>query len=553
MRVARSLLKLPAALGLIVALGFGFFDGADQVWLLMLAVSGVLLALLLWPRRAPGQPVFSRTVQRLATLLLIGFILTSAQLVRQQVVLAPALAARSELVDGAQLVADPRRRNELLQTRRGAIYDNTGQMLAGSEAAGDGYARRTYLSVEAAPLIGYYSPLVYGSNGLEDRYDDILSGRAGGGGWATVQRQVLHRPPEGYDLHLTINQGLQRVAAEALGDRSGAIVALNPKTGAVLAMVSNPHVDPRPLVFDPAAANWDTESNRIVRAWQNIAVDAGNPLLPRATQGLYAPGSIFKTITAAAILDAGLATPESRFEDRGELRVDSHVIRELNRPNPPKNEYTLAEAFRFSLNVVFAQLALKLGPERLADYSQRFGFDTEIPFDLRVARSQVANSPEFLERKTGLADTGYGQGELLVSPLHMALVAATIANDGRMMQPHLVSSITTRDGRVLQRWRPAVWRTPINEATARTMRTLMVQTVEQGQGSPARIPGVQIGGKTGTAEIGVGTLTHAWFIAFGPEPDPQIALAVVVEEGGGGGRVAAPIAKRVLEYALQRR
>jgi peptidoglycan glycosyltransferase len=290
-----------------------------------------------------------------------------------------------------------------------------------------------------------------------------------------------------------------------------------------------------------------------VRAWQNLMVDAGNPQLPRATQGLYPPGSIFKTITAAAALDAGQATPETRYEDRGELKVDSHIIRELNRPNPPKNEYTLAEAFRFSLNVVFAQVALKLGPERLDDYAKRFGFDTDIPFDLRVARSQVANGPEFLQRKTGLADTGYGQGELLVSPLHMALVAATIANDGRMMQPYLVSSVTTRDGRVLQQWKPTIWRTPIGEAAARATRSMMVQSVEQGQGNPARIPGVQIGGKTGTAEIGVGTLTHAWFIAFGPEPEPQVAIAVVVEEGGGGARVAAPIAKRVLEYALQRR
>jgi peptidoglycan glycosyltransferase len=549
----RTLLKLPAALGLIVALTLGLLNGGDQVWLLMLAVSGCLLAVLLWPRRAPGQPVFSRSVQRLATLLLIGFILTSTQLVRQQVLLAPSISARSAVVDGDRLVADPRRSNELLETRRGAIYDNTGQLLAGNEVVAGGYARRTYPSAETAYLIGYHSPLIYGSNNLEQRYDDVLSGRAGGGGWAALQRHLLHRPPEGYDLHLTLNLGLQRAAAEALGEKTGAIVAINPKTGAVLAMVSNPHIDPRPLVFDPAAANWDTEGSRVVRAWRNITVDAGNPLLLRATQGLYPPGSIFKTITAAAVLDAGLATSESRFEDRGELRVDSHVIRELNRPNPPKNEYTLAEAYRFSLNVVFAQLALKLGPDQLADYSRRFGFDAEIPFDLPVARSQVANSDDFLQRRTGLADTGYGQGELLVSPLHMALVAATIANDGAMMQPYLVSSVTAKDGRVLQQWKPAVWRTPINEATARTMRSLMVATVEQGQSTPARIPGLQIGGKTGTAEIGLDNLSHAWFIAYGPEPDPQIAIAVVVEEGGGGGKVAAPIAKHVLEYALQKR
>jgi peptidoglycan glycosyltransferase len=472
--------------------------------------------------------------------------------VRQQVLLAPTISARSQLVDGDRLVADPRRRNELLQTQRGAIYDNAGQLLVGSETVAGGYTRRRYASAETAYLIGYYSPLIYGSSNLEQRYDEILSGRAGGG-WARLQRDLLHRPPEGYDLHLTLNAGLQRVATEALGNRPGAVVVLNPKTGAVLAMVANPHSDPRPLAFDPAAADWGAENSRIVRAWQDITADKGNPLLLRATQGLYTPGSIFKTITLAAILDAGLATPETRFEDRGELRVDSHVIRELNRPNPPKNEYTLAEAYRYSLNVVFAQVALQLGPERLAEYSQRFGFDAEIPFDLPVAVSQTANSPAFLQRRTGVADTGYGQGELLASPLQMAMVAAAIANDGRMMQPYLVSSVTTRDGRILNQWKPAVWRTPINEATARTVRSLMVMTADQTLPAAARLPGRQIGGKTGTAETGISNRSHAWFIAFGAEPDPQLAISVVVEEGGQGGQIAAPIAKQVLDFAFQQR
>jgi peptidoglycan glycosyltransferase len=538
-------------LGLAVALYFGLNDQSDQVWLLMLAVSGGLLTLFFWPRRAPGQPVFNRSVQRLATLLLVGFILTSIHLVRQQVLLAPTISARSEVAAGDRVVSDPRRRQELLQTRRGTIYDSTGQVLAGVDVVEGNYVRRTYPDPSTAYIIGYHSPLIFGNSNLEARYDSVLGGQSVTGGWPSLQRRLLHRPVEGYDLHLTINLGLQRLAAEALADQRGAIVVLNPKTGAVLAMVSNPHADPAPLVFDPVAADWSAESTRVVRAWREITTNPTNPLLLRATQGLYPPGSIFKTVTAAAILDAGLATPDTRFEDKGELIVDSHRIRELNRPNPPKNEYTLAEAYRYSLNVVFAQLALKLGPEQMRDYAQRFGFDADIPFDLPVATSQVANSDDFLQRRTGLADTGYGQGELLVSPLHMAMLAATIANDGKMMQPHLVARITSKDGRVLQQWKPAVWRTPINEATARTMRQLMVSVVEQGLSSGARIPGILIGGKTGTAEIGADNTTHAWFIAYGPEPDPRIAISVVVEEGGGGGKVAAPIAKRIMEYALQ--
>lgn len=547
----RTLLRLPAILGLIVALAFGFIEGSEQVWLLMLAVGAVLLAFIFWPRGAPGQPVFNRTVQRLATLMLVAFTLTSFQLVRQQVILGETISARSQTV-GDRVMSDPRRRQEVLKTRRGSIYDNTGQPLAGIEVSQDGYVRRTYPAAETAGLVGFYSPLLYGNSNLEKEYDNLLSGRSGGGGWATLQREVLHRPTEGYDLHLTINLGLQRVAAEALGGRPGAVVVVNPKTGAVLAMVSNPTVDPAALAFDPAAADWSEESGRIVRAWREINGDPSKPLLLRATQGLYPPGSIFKTVTAAAMLDLELANPNTRYEDRGELVVDGHVIRELNRPNPPRNQYTLAEAYRYSLNVVFAQLALRLGPERLLEYSRKFGFDTDIPFDLDVAVSQTAGSDDFLKRRTGLADTGYGQGELLVTPLHMAMLAATVANNGKMMRPYLVAQVS-KDGRVVQQWKPAVWRTPIGEATARTLRDLMIAVVEQEYATTAKIPGVVIGGKTGTAETGEVNVSHSWFIAYGPEPDPQYAVSVIVEEGGAGSKAAVPITKRIFEYALQRR
>lgn len=547
----RTLLRLPLIVGLIVALVFGLIDGTDQVWLLMLAVAGCMLAVLLAPRRAPGQPTFNRSTQRLATLLLVGFLLTSMHLVREQVVLADRTINRSSEAPGDQLVTDPRRYNELLKTRRGRIYDNAGQILADTQVLPNGLTRRLYPSIDTSYLIGYYSPLHYGTSNLERRYNSQLSGQIGG--WTAFQRHLLHRPIEGNHLHLTLNLGLQQEAAAALGNRPGAIVAVNPRTGAVLAMVANPHANPALLALDPAAPDENAEASRIVRAWREMTSDRGNPLLLRATQGLYTPGSIYKTITAAAVLDTGMAAPETLYEDRGELRVDSHVIREPNRPNPPKNQYSLIEAYRYSLNVVFAQIALQLGPDRLREYNGRFGFDTEIPFDLPIATSQTANSAAYLSRRTGLADTGYGQGELLVTPLHMAMVAASIANDGRMMQPYLVARVAAPDGRIVQQWRPAIWREPINEATARNMRRLMVSAVEEGPNPGAgsvRIPGILIGGKTGTAEIGSNT-THAWFIAYGPDPDPQIALAVVVEEGGGGGRVAAPIARRVLEYALQ--
>ncbi len=237
--------------------------------------------------------------------------------------------------------------------------------------------------------------------------------------------------------------------------------------------------------------------------------------------------------------------------------IDGHRIVELNRPEPVKDQYTFEEGYKYSLNIVFAQIGVDdLGTVRMREYTRRFGLGEEIPFDLPVAPSRLSSDPNYLSSKPAVADTAFGQGELQVTPLQMALVTAAVANDGKMPQPYLVDSIRSPQGQVLKQSRPQGWRDPIKPATAEQVRRLMIATVESGGSTGAQIPGLTVGGKTGTAEIGDGSGdSHSWFIAFAGRPNqpPEIAIAVIVERGGPGSRAALPIAKEVIEaYFAQR-
>jgi peptidoglycan glycosyltransferase len=221
-----------------------------------------------------------------------------------------------------------------------------------------------------------------------------------------------------------------------------------------------------------------------------------------------------------------------------------------------KDQYTVSEGYLFSLNVVFAQIGLDLGSTRMREYTDKFGFGKEPPFVVPagakappVAESQVSNDPNYLVNKPGLADTGFGQGELLVSPLHMALITASVATGGKMPQPYMVGAIRNPQGRNIYQAKAQTWLTPIRSQTADQMRQLMVDSVDRGGSTGAKINGLVVGGKTGTAEIGEDGATHAWFICFAGKPNqaPEIAIAVIVERGGGGGTEALPIAKKVIE------
>ena len=211
--------------------------------------------------------------------------------------------------------------------------------------------------------------------------------------------------------------------------------------------------------------------------------------------------------------------------------------------------WTLREGLAFSLNVVFAQVGLELGGDLLADYAERFGFGKSVPFDVPVAKSQVASSDDFLTSNPAVADTAFGQGELLVTPLQMAMVAAAIANEGKMMRPYLVDEVATRDGKVVDRTEPEVWQQPIGADSAGQVRDMMINAVENGYAYGASIDGLVVGGKSGTAETGSGE-PHAWFIGFAGDPAPQYAVAVVLEHGGAGLSGPLEIARAMLAAAM---
>lgn len=430
-------------------------------------------------------------------------------------------------VDLATADRNPRVLSAFYDPLRGRILDRDGNVLA--ESTGDG--TRHYTDASTAHLVGYLDPR-YGSQGIELAFNEVLSGTAPAGWEGAVRAEFDRGRRSGNDVMLTIDPKLQQAAAAALGSRKGAIVAIDPRNGEVLAMVSVPTYDPGSLgTLGDALFN-----------------DPGSPLLNRATQGLYPPGSTFKAVTASGILEKGVATPDTVVDCPGQIVIDGFPI-SCSNTSQGVGTYPFKHAFTFSVNAIFAQLGVKLGWTGLTDIARRYGFDSNLDFTLDTAKSQI-HAPGSTATTTLLASTAFGQGELLATPLQMAVVAATIANGGVLQRPHLTLGEAS-GGKLLGTLEPTSSRRIISQDVARTMNDFMVSVVANGQANGVSIPGVAIGGKTGTAEAGDGT-SHAWFIAFAPAEAPTIAIAVVVEHGGQGGVVASPIAGQVIKAALGR-
>lgn len=520
-------------------------DRADPRWLGILVMMAMLWAIALRPKGLSGLPRSNRALVHLALVFAIGFGLVSMQVLRAQLLDRERILARAS--DPASGVIDVRRYERERGAERGSILLADGTAIAFDSVDANGVRRRVYANASAAYLAGYYSPGLFGASGLEARYDSELSG-ARVLDWRTWLDGVLHRPQRGQDVVLTIDRRLQERGQSLLGDRSGGIVVLDANTGAVLALVTSPAYDPNRLSVPLAAS---PEEIRAAQAYmETLQRDGRGALLVRPLQGLYTPGSIFKTITAAAAFASGVATPDTVYRDDGALVVDSRVIIEQNRPDPSRVSYTVREAYGYSLNVVFAQIGLALGPQRLQAAAQAAGFDQAIPFDLPVAPSRLAVSPDFLTAQAGLAETAFGQGQLQVTPLHMALVTAAVLRHGTMPTPFLVAAIRDADGTTVWRHESRDWRQAFDPAIAEKVKELMQWSVERGYAQEAAIPGVIVGGKTGTAEVGNGN-PHAWFIGFAEKGDRRVVVAVVVEHGGSGGRVALPIGRTLLEMAVE--
>ncbi|MDI6689280.1 MAG: penicillin-binding transpeptidase domain-containing protein [Actinomycetota bacterium] len=480
----------------------------------------------------------NKYIRHLILLFSLAFIVLCMNLTYLQVFAAQRIASHPRNIRGME---------RELAIARGAILSSDGQVLAESKKA---RVNRRYQRIYPqgkifAPLTGYYS-LRYGRSGLEAAFNDHLLGKREISSFQDYLSYLMGEEKAGHTLILTIDSRLQNVTAKAMGDQRGAVVVLNPKTGEILAMVSNPSYDPNPL----ASLNIERET----QAWNELIQDEAKPLLNRALQELYPPGSAFKLVTASAALETGLVEPSTQFTCTGRLTLPltRHTLRDFGGKSHGKIDF--AHALELSCNNTFGEIGLKLGAKKLVNYAEGFGINLKVPFELPVVESKIPQSAEI--DPPGTAMSAIGQKDVRLTPLQMTLVAGGIANQGVIMRPYVVKEIRDYSGKILRRFHGEEWLRPISPKTASTLTELMKQVVESGTGRGARLKDISVAGKTGTAQVAKGA-PHAWFVCFAPADDPQIAVAVIVENGGSlgseatGGRVAAPIAKQIISAALK--
>jgi penicillin-binding protein A len=561
--------------GALVAYGIIQPIDLEPRWILALWMAAPLLfgALrLLTPGRERG---LARSVQNLGMLIAVGFSLIAMQLLRQQVVQADALTTYVYIdPESGQTTSNVRRVLESLKTSRGKILDRNGVALADSQVVANGYTVRTYPIAEQADpaafgnVLGFFSHR-YGESGIESTYGTYLNGDRDV--LRRVQDSMLGRSHQGDSLQLTIDARIQAAAYQALGGRVGSAVVLDAETGAVLAMASYPSFDPRGLAFNPSAPRED-ENARIEGYWAQLNSEGSQqPLLNRPTQSRYPPGSTFKTITAVGVIEHPregrpdqIDCPNQRQTEDGAPPVVNAVDDLFTRTGDPSS---LERVYAYSCNTAFAEYAMRLGPELMASTASAFDIvppgeaeDLYDQFtDLPTVPSVLYVEPGFLNRRPALADTGYGQGQVLTTPLQMALVAAAIANDGVMMRPYLVERILRPDGSTIIAHQPRDIRRVMSARTAQVMQRDMRAVIEYGFGQAAGdVPGVAVGGKSGTAEFPCPTpdnpgriCTHAWFIAIAPIDGRRVAVAVMLEGGGEGSGSGAQLAADVLRGVVR--
>jgi len=408
---------------------------------------------------------------------------------------------------------------------RGSILDKNGIVLAHSEEG-----KRIYpYSNMYSHVIGYNSQ-TYGKSQLELKCNKILLGQYGLG-----ELNLIGGKRSGYDLYLTIDHELQKTAYNAIGNRNGSAVAINPKTGEILAMVSKPDFNP--------------DNEQLSSNWNKLVDDKNSPLLARATSGLYAPGSTFKILTASAALDMGLE--DKTFDDNGSITIDGKTV--SNSGGKALGTIDFAKAFRYSSNVAFCTLGVDLGFEKLASTAKAFGFNREPDYDFTAAKSRF---PEKSDGDAVNAALAMGQGETLATPLQMALVACAVANDGEIMKPYVIDRATNNSGVIIMKTKPEKQGNAMSKANADYITNLMIDTVENGTGASAKVSGITVAGKTGTAENEETVMhknkEHTWFVAFAPAEDPQIAVAVMLEySGGSGSSICGPIVRNIISQYLK--
>jgi peptidoglycan glycosyltransferase len=483
----------------------------------------------------------NRELKRVSVLVILMFValLTSTSII--QVIQVDALRS------------DPRNVRTLYESysaQRGPILVD-GQPIAESVPVDDEYKYlRTYPQGDLYSAVTGYLALGGQPTGIEGALNDDLSGSAGSQFFDQINRLVTGQQPIGDTVELTIDPAVQQAAYDALGDNQGAVVALDPSTGAILAMVSKPGFDPNTLAVH--------DGDAVDSTYAALVDDPNQPLQNRAIAGnLNPPGSVFKLVVASAALESGKYTPESEFPNPSTYQLpgsESLVNNSEGGSCGGGSTATIATALRLSCNIPFAELGVELGEQQIGDMASAYGFGRDLAVPMDVTQSSYPRGID--DAQTALS--AFGQGDDRATPMQMAMVSAGIANGGVVMTPNLVEQILAPDLSVRSQLEPAEFSRPISDNTSATLTQMMVNGVENGAASNARIGGVSVAGKTGTAENGEDDPYTLWFTGFAPADNPRVAVAVVVENGGGlgqegyGNLVAAPIAKTVMEAVLNK-
>jgi penicillin-binding protein A len=500
-----------------------------------------------------------RRIRRLGLAIVLLFSLLFAQLAYVQVFAADDIKSHPANFS-RQLIAE-------YNVQRGKILTADGLVLAESVPAPEGsryrYERRYPQGDLYGYITGFYSR-IYGRSALEQSMNSYLSGEAPELAISTFSDLFLGRPKRGANIFVTIDPNLQEVARTALGSNEGAVVAMVPETGDVLALYSTPG-------FDPSQLSSGTDE-QMRRAWKRLNADQDKPLLALSHQELFLPGSSFKIVTASAALENGFG-PDSQWPNphRLTLPLTNEQLQNFgdDHCNGGSSQITLIEAFEESCNVTFAEVGLRLGAERLAAQARAYGLCGTLPperttcekppvtFELPFQNGRFPE-PEYFERNDPLlAFSAIGLDNDLVNPLQMALIASAVANDGVMPRPRVVTEVRDSQGRIAREFDASDVGRAISRESAGALTQMMVAVVNEGSGYLAAIPGIQVAGKTGTATNGEGRAPNAWFTAFAPAPNPRIAVSVIVLDGGNlgseatGGQVAAPIVKQLIEAYLR--
>jgi len=482
----------------------------------------------------------TKELRRLSILVLFMFLALFASTSVIQVVQADNLAAN-----------DLNRRTlyDSFDVQRGSIIAS-GSAIANSTATSDIYSwQRKYTDAKMwAPVTGYINPVLQSSTGVEQAMNQQLSGTGNSQFLARIERIVSGQPPRGSNVVLSLDAAVQKAAFDALGDLQGAVVAIEPKTGRVLAMVTSPSFDTNTLASH--------DSDAVNKAYDALQDDPTKPMDNRAIGGnMNPPGSTFKLVTVSAALASGEYTPDSKLPN-----VARYILPGTKRPVyndtrgtcGPGKEVTIATALRLSCNIPMAELAAQLGDDVIRAEAEKYGFNSSFELPLK-------SSPSVYPNKLDAAQTalsGFGQSDVRATPLQMAMVSAAVANGGVVMNPRMVDQVVGPDLKMQQTFDNTEFGRSLDENLNQQLRDMMVANVSEGIATNARIDGVEVGGKTGTAQNGEDDPFSLWFTGFAPADDPQVAVAVVVENGGGQGQsgsgnsIAAPIAKKVMEAVL---